>query len=71
MTVKVGKMFTNWKLRAIPNLESLAGPMPVMSCSLKNTLPLLGLSRPVRTLISVVLPAPFGPIMDTNSPSWI
>jgi hypothetical protein len=37
-----------------------------MSRPLKRTAPLLGWSNPVRTLISVDLPAPFGPMIDTS-----
>ena len=34
------------------------------------TVPLSGLSRPVTRLNSVVLPAPFGPMTLTSSPSF-
>src|SRR4051812_19625633 len=36
---------------------------------MKRTSPTVGRSRPVTTLTSVVLPAPLGPTIDTNSPS--
>jgi hypothetical protein len=39
-----------------------------MSFPLKRTVPALGWRRPVSTLISVDLPAPFGPTIDTNWP---
>jgi hypothetical protein len=35
---------------------------------LKRTVPLVGTSRPVSTFTSVVLPAPLGPMIDTNWP---
>src|SRR5258708_2659517 len=36
---------------------------------MKRTSPTVGRSRPVTTLTRVVLPAPFGPTIETNSPS--
>src|SRR6266568_1604940 len=39
----------------------------VMSCPSSSTVPAEGKSKPVRTLTSVVLPAPFGPIKPTTS----
>ena len=46
-------------------------PIPAMSWPLKRTVPPLGGSTPVSTLMSVDLPAPLGPMMETNSPSRI
>src|SRR4051812_29502487 len=43
--------------------------MPAISRPRKRTSPALGRNRPVTTLTSVVLPAPFGPTIETNSPS--
>src|SRR6516225_740702 len=68
-TVSAGKMFTNWNARDIPSLASSTGPMPAMSRPRKRTSPAVGRNRPVTTLTSVVFPAPFGPTMETNSPS--
>ena len=68
-TVIAGKMWTSWNARAMPRRASLTGPMPAMSSPLKRTTPLVGRSSPVSTLTSVVLPAPFGPTIDTVSPS--
>ena len=68
-TVSCGKICTSWNVRAMPRLASTTGPTPVMFAPLKNTSPLLGTSSPVSTLTSVVLPAPFGPTTETNSPS--
>src|SRR5258705_45746 len=53
----------------MPSLASSTGPMPAISCPIKRTSPAVGRSRPVATLTSVVLPAPFGPTIETNSPS--
>ena len=55
----------------MPSRVSATVPMPPMSLPLKRTLPALGWRTPVSTLMSVDLPAPFGPMMETNSPSWI
>src|SRR5258708_34673389 len=41
--------------------------MPAISRPRKRTSPAVGFSRPVMTLTSVVLPAPFGPTIETNS----
>src|SRR5882672_7347519 len=68
-TVSAGKMFTSWKARDIPSLANSTGPMPAMSRPMKRTSPTVGRIRPVTTLTSVVLPAPFGPTIETNSPS--
>src|ERR1700733_4922098 len=54
----------------MPNLASSTGPIPAISRPRKRTAPVLGRSRPVTTLTSVVLPAPLGPTIETNSPSW-
>jgi hypothetical protein len=62
-------MWTSWNARAMPRWASLTGPMPAMSSPLKRTTPSLGFRRPVRTLTSVVLPAPFGPTIATVSPA--
>jgi hypothetical protein len=44
----------------------------VKSVSLPNsTLPVSGLVRPVMMSIIVLLPAPFGPMMVRNSPSFM
>src|ERR1700682_3968316 len=43
--------------------------MPAISRPRKRTSPAVGRSRPVTTLTSVVLPAPFGPTIENNSPS--
>src|ERR1700704_4474401 len=53
----------------MPSLASSTGPMPAISRPRKRTSPAVGRSRPVTTLTSVVFPAPFGPTIETNSPS--
>src|SRR5215216_3884448 len=53
----------------MPSLANSTGPMPAILRPRKRTSPAVGLSRPVATLTSVVLPAPFGPTIETNSPS--
>ena len=40
-----------------------------MSRALKRTVPAVGTHAPVSTFTSVDLPAPLGPMIDTNSPS--
>src|SRR5215470_13324219 len=53
----------------MPRLASSTGPTPAISRPMKRTSPADGRSRPVATLTSVVLPAPFGPTIEMNSPS--
>src|SRR5260370_5772337 len=53
----------------MPSLASSTGPMPAISRPIKRTSPAVGRSKQVTTLTSVVLPAPFGPTIETNSPS--
>src|SRR5258706_12848760 len=43
--------------------------MPAISRPRKRTSPTVGRRRPVTTLTRVVLPAPLGPTIETNSPS--
>ncbi|KAG1532364.1 hypothetical protein G6F50_016244 [Rhizopus delemar] len=51
-----------WKVRARPAKATSCGFLPDMDSPLKVQLPSSGMYRPVSTLNSVVLPAPFGPI---------
>src|SRR3954471_22186986 len=53
----------------MPRRASSTGPMPAISRPRKRTSPVVGRSSPVTTLTSVVLPAPLGPTIETNSPS--
>src|SRR5437763_12490438 len=53
----------------MPHRASSTGPTPAISRPRKRTSPADGRSSPVTTFTSVVLPAPFGPTMETNSPS--
>src|SRR4051794_37253076 len=68
-TVSAGKMLTSWNERDIPSRASSTGPTPAISRPRKRTSPAVGLNKPVTTLTSVVFPAPFGPTIETNSPS--
>jgi hypothetical protein len=51
-----------WKVRARPRRTRSCGGKVVMSSSPRKILPEFGVCIPVIRLISVVLPAPFGPI---------
>jgi len=68
-TVSSGKTWTSWKLRARPIRASRPGPSPPTSRPLKYTRPAVGRASPVRTLTSVVFPAPLGPMTETNWPA--
>ena len=52
----------------IPMDTNLSARLLVMFLSSKVTFPLRTLTRPNRDFSSVDLPAPFGPMMPTNSP---
>src|SRR5262249_6601725 len=67
-TVRRGKMLVRWNERPIPRRQRWWGAMPVMSCPLNTTLPPSGTTWPVIRLNSVVLPAPFGPMIALIAP---
>ncbi|MNR47199.1 hypothetical protein D3C85_1662690 [compost metagenome] len=54
-----------------PILDRAARKSDTMSWPSANTLPWLGFTMPQMMLISVVLPAPFGPSRPKISPRWI
>ena len=51
-----------WKVRVMPSRALRLAGIPAMSVPAKRRLPLLAAYRPLITLISVLLPAPLGPI---------
>ena len=67
-TVIFGNGCTIWKVRARPSRAIWCGRLRVMSWPSKRTRPRLAGCTPVIMLISVVLPAPFGPIRPRISP---
>src|SRR5262245_11159241 len=67
-TVSRGKMLVRWNERPTPSRHRSCGAMPVMSRSLKSTFPPSGSTWPVMRLNSVVLPAPFGPMIALIDP---
>src|SRR4051794_21398031 len=68
-TSRSGKTFDTWKVRPMPARVRRKGGVPVMSTPSSSTRPVVGRSRPDTRLNSVVLPAPFGPITASSSPS--
>src|ERR1051325_3180672 len=54
----------------MPRRTRWCGARPVMSRPSRKIAPAVGRSTPVRRLISVVLPAPFGPISAWRAPFW-
>src|SRR5712692_526034 len=62
-------MLVIWNERANPLCERAAAESAVMSSPAKRTRPRSGRRLPASWLISVVLPAPFGPMMAWVSPS--
>ena len=65
----LGNRWTVWNVRAMPSLVIWFGVSPTMLSPRKTTLPSSGVYRPVITLNTVLLPAPFGPMMLRISPS--
>ena len=61
-------MLVRWNERPMPSRQRSCGAMPVTSGSLKTTRPVSGRRWPVIRLKSVVLPAPFGPMMALIEP---
>src|SRR5690606_25688670 len=58
-------------MRITPRRASSAGGRPSMEFPSRSTRPESGARWPLRMLMSVVLPEPFGPISPTSSPSSI
>src|ERR1043165_591459 len=54
----------------MPSRTRWCGARPVMSRPSRKILPAVGRSTPVNRLMSVVLPAPFGPIRAWRAPFW-
>ena len=65
-TVSVGKMFVSWNERPMPRRARAAAPRRVTSSPLNQTRPAVGRYWPESRLKSVVLPAPFGPMIDLS-----
>jgi hypothetical protein len=53
----------------MPSRARRTGVAPATSTSLNLTRPDVGVVSPVSTFTSVVLPAPLGPMIETNSPA--
>src|SRR5438105_4138184 len=66
---KSGKMLVIWKERASPSRERAGASSDVTSCPANRVVPASGLRSPASWPISVVLPAPFGPMIACVSPS--
>src|SRR4051812_9648622 len=60
--------FVSWKVRTMPMRATLYDGVPATSRPSSCQVPSSGLSKPVRRLNSVVLPAPFGPISAVIAP---
>ena len=66
--LRSGKGRAAWKVRPRPSRARRAGERPVTSTPSSETVPESGAWKPLRTLTSVVLPAPLGPISPSASP---
>src|SRR5690554_1564629 len=70
ITVMRESALVSWNVRTMPALATLPAGSPASERPLKDHSPLSGLSKPVRRLNSVVLPAPLGPIRAVILPRW-
>jgi hypothetical protein len=61
--------WVRWNVRRSPALARLTGDTPVRSRPAILTRPALGLRSPDTTSNSVVLPAPFGPMIPQTCPA--
>src|SRR2546428_623634 len=68
-TVSVGKSARFWNVRPMPSAAMRWADSPRIGRPSKRTSPPSGVSRRLRQLKSVVLPAPFGPMRPTIAPS--
>jgi hypothetical protein len=66
--VSFGNTRAPWKVRTSPRAARICGDSAVTSSPSKKIRPLVGARKPLTTLNSVVLPAPFGPISPLSSP---
>src|SRR6185437_3337738 len=66
-----GKLRTTWKVRPTPMRQTWCTLRPSMGWPARVALPSSALSTPFSRLNSVVLPAPFGPMMPRISPPAI
>ena len=64
-----GNSRTFWKVRAMPSEVTMLGSRPTIDSPSKSMAPSVGATRPEMALKNVVLPAPFGPMTLTISPS--
>src|SRR5437867_2880143 len=55
----------------MPRRKTAGEARPVMSHPLNTIIPAVGARAPVIRLKSVVLPAPFGPMIERTSPCWM
>src|SRR5438046_3685552 len=67
-TVSLGKTCEIWNERTMPRRKTAGEARPVMSHPLNMIIPVVGTRAPVIRLNSVVLPAPFGPMIERTSP---
>ena len=63
------KVWTRWNVRRRPRRERCTADFDVTSLPARTTRPSLGSRTPEMTSKSVVLPAPFGPMMPSTSPA--
>src|SRR6266511_1917646 len=67
-TVSSWKTAGTWNFLATPKRAIVCTGRPSIRCPSSSTRPAVGLRSPVRTLNSVVFPAPFGPMTQRISP---
>src|SRR5918998_3741620 len=70
ITVRRDSALVSWKVRTMPFCATRWAGSPRRGLPSSDHTPVLGLSKPVSRLNSVVLPAPFGPIRPVMTPRW-
>src|SRR3954452_20320130 len=70
-TVSRDSALVSWKVRTTPSRATWWGESLPRDRPLNDQVPVLGWSKPVSRLHSVVFPAPLGPIRPVMPPRWI
>jgi hypothetical protein len=68
-TLRPPKTLVFWNVRTSPSAAIWFGLRPFRRVPRKRISPALGARKPVMALNAVVLPAPFGPMRESTSPS--
>ena len=68
-TLRSGSSDSSWNTQTMPRACACAGPSSRTAVPSTSTLPAVGCTTPETTLISVLLPAPFSPMIAWMEPA--